>query len=51
MQTERSDEMTKKISWSDEQMALANEYMENNMRKLRSICDPIIRKKNVPNSE
>lgn len=43
--------MTKKISWSDAQMALANEYMENDMRKLRNICDPIIRKKNVPNSE
>ena len=51
MQTERSDEMTKKISWSDAQMELANEYMENDMRKLRNICDPIIRKKNVPNSE
>lgn len=51
MQTERGDGMIKKISWSDEQMALANEYMENDMHKLHSICDPIIRNKNVPNSE
>lgn len=43
--------MKKKISWSEDQMELAKKYTDHNMRELHRICDPIIRKKKVPDAD